>query len=952
MIAQNNVFTQEKAEKWADSVIRTMSVREKFAQLLMIPVYGNKSKEYIMEIIEKLRKEKPGGIIWMQGGPVRTLKLRNYLNTLIKIPLLHTIDGEWGLSMRLDSTLRFPKAMVLGAVRDDSLIYLTGKYIAAECKRMGIHLNFAPVVDVNNNPMNPVIGLRSFGENKQEVTRRARLYLKGMQDNGVPGCIKHFPGHGDTDTDSHLDLPVITHDRLRLDSLELFPFRELISENLPASVMVGHLFVNSLDSSKKLPATLSERIVKNLLLKEYGFKGLVFTDAMNMKGVSSLFPAGTAEIKAFQAGNDVLLFTENLSLVLDSLENAYRRGQADSVQLHRSCKKILMMKYRLTGAYADTIPTRNLIQDLNKKEVSDFIQKVNNKALTVLKLTSSIPINKKICVVVFSAKTYEKKNTFVRELEKYYLEVRYVSIPYKTSLEKIREILGQKDTGTQYVFLLTDVRFRPDDVFGIGETGKKNLENLIPLYDAMLILNGNPYLLNFLTTQKIPSLLLGYENTVYMQRAMALFLAGVIPCEGRIPVSAGGFKAGDGLQFYPSAQHALVNPFFYADSLINKAIEEKAFPGCQVWVWYKGQKVFHQSYGKVTYDENASAVHSGMIYDLASLTKILSTAYALMALETQKRFQVEGKRLGDYLPELKGTGKDTLPLSMILTHQAGLQAWIPFYLRTLKKKTGEYKPGYYSTKMSKEYPVRVAKNLFTKSSMKDTIFKRITESKMENYGQYLYSDLGYYYLMEIIERITGKTLKEFTDSLFSEAGVNLTYLPYRKYTLKQIVPTENDKVFRKQVIHGFVHDPGAALLGGVCGHAGLFGNAEDVGRMMLIFLNRGVTPEGKRILDSNVVKKYTSYVFPGQCRRGLCFDKPEPNEKKSSPVHSMCSPLSFGHSGFTGTFAWADPENQLIFVFLSNRVHPDASNDKINTMGIRGKLHRFFYEWAAKNPYP
>jgi beta-glucosidase-like glycosyl hydrolase/CubicO group peptidase (beta-lactamase class C family) len=940
------IFQNLKSERYADSVIKTLSVREKFAQLLMIPAYSNKDFKHIREVSEILKKEKIGGIIWMQGGPVKQLKYANYFHTFHSIPLLYAIDGEWGLSMRLDSTQRFPKAMLLGAIQNDSLLYNMGKYMARECRRIGIHLNFAPVVDINNNPLNPVIGLRSFGEDKNTVLRKAEMIIKGMQDYGVLACIKHFPGHGDTDTDSHLDLPVIPHDKKRLDSVELYPFRALVPYK-PASVMVGHLYVPALDSNKNTPATISKKIVTDLLKKEMNFNGLVITDAINMKGLAKFYPPGKAEVVAFKAGNDILLFCEQPSRALDSLMAAYNRKEIHDEDLNHKCRKVLMAKFYTQGNCADTLPTFNLNKFLNRKEISDFIQILNNKAVTLLKQNSELPIKKKKIYLVSFTKNKEDKNTLYQTLQRFY-DTRFMNIPYKSAVNETVEKLGKYDTSFHYVFLISELGISPKNHFGLGESGIHLLDTLIQLYKPVVCLNGSPYFLNSLNSGKIIDLIVGYENTAFMQKSLAYLLAGQIKAEGELPVTLNEFSKGSGIKNELLLIKKENNIFYKVDSLIMQALQEKAFPGCQISVMKDGKMIFSKSYGFTTYDEDAPRVHNDMVYDLASLTKILSTASALMVLESQGRFTTENKTLGDYLPELKGTGKDTLPIKMILTHRAGLQAWIPFYLRTLKKKTHEYKPGYYSRKLSAKHSVRVAKNLYTLPSMKDSIFQRITESKPEEYGKYLYSDLGYYYLMEIIERITGKKLNEFTDSIFKECGVNLCYLPYRRNSMSFIVPTEDDKIFRKQLIHGFVHDPGAALLGGVAGHAGLFGKASDVARMMHIFMNKGLTPEGKKIFDSSVVRRYTSYVYPNICRRGLCFDKPEPDANKNSPVHSLCSLSSFGHSGFTGTFAWADPDNKLVFVFLSNRVHPSAENDKINSMHIRGKIHREFYEIVKK----
>jgi CubicO group peptidase (beta-lactamase class C family) len=377
------------------------------------------------------------------------------------------------------------------------------------------------------------------------------------------------------------------------------------------------------------------------------------------------------------------------------------------------------------------------------------------------------------------------------------------------------------------------------------------------------------------------------------------------------------------------------------DSIALWGIQEKAYPGCQIVAMKDGKVVYQKAFGKFTYSPDAKDVDNGTIYDLASVTKITSSALALMKLASENKFDYK-KRLGDYLPDLKGTNKDSLLIEDVLTHRAGLQAWIPFYLKTLNKK-GEYKPGYYSVKQSEEYPVHVARKLYVRKDFVDTMYKRIHTSKLETPGKYVYSDLGYYFMQQIIEQQTQKKQEEFVKDMYAQLGLSLTYNPLKYFSQEQIAPTENDTKFRKQVIQGFVHDPGAALMGGVAGHAGLFGNALDVAKLMQMYLNKGEL-NGVRLLDSNVVKDFTSCHFCPVNRRGLCFEKPEPDEKKDSPVTSECSLASFGHSGFTGTFVWADPENNLIVVFLSNRVYPDAEPNKLAKLGIRGKIHKAFYE--------
>jgi beta-N-acetylhexosaminidase len=381
--------------------------------------------------------------------------------------------------------------------------------------------------------------------------------------------------------------------------------------------------------------------------------------------------------------------------------------------------------------------------------------------------------------------------------------------------------------------------------------------------------------------------------------------------------------------------------FGVVDSIALWGIREKAYPGCEIVAMKDGEIIYQKSFGKYTYNQDSKPVDNGTLYDLASLTKILSSSLALMKLRTDGQFDYT-RTLGSYLPYLSGTDKENLPIEEVLAHQAGLQSFIPFYLRTLDKK-GEYKPGIYSKTRSEEYPIQVARDLYLTKTYPDTILKRLTQSRVENRGKYLYSDVGYYFLQQIIEQQSQKALSDYVTDIYAKIGVGLTYQPLKHLSRMQIAPTENDGKFRKQIIQGYVHDPGAAMMGGVAGHAGLFGNALDVARVMQLYLNKGEW-NGTRILDSNVVREFTTCRFCPGNRRGLCFEKPELNTKKESPVVQECSAESFGHSGFTGTFAWADPVNNLVVVFLSNRVYPSAEENKLARMGIRGKIHKAFYD--------
>ena len=936
--------------RWADSVFNSLTPDQRLAQLFMVAAYSNRDGKHEKEIKELITKYQIGGLIWMQGSPVREAKLSSYFQSLSKVPLLYSIDGEWGLSMRLDSTPRYPRQMTLGAIQNDSLIFQMGIQVARDCKRMGIHVNFAPDADINNNPLNPVIGMRSFGEDKHRVAIKSAMYMKGMQAEHVMATGKHFPGHGDTESDSHSTLPEIKKNRQTLDSLELFPFRFLIREGL-ASMMVAHLNIPALDSTKNTPSSLSPKVINGLLKQEYGFKGLIFTDALNMKGVAAAFEPGRLEVQALLAGNDVLLFSANVPKALDEIKKAIASGILNRDELDQRVKKILQAKFWCGLNQSQQIVTRNLTKELNSKESSELNEKLAKAAITVLKNDNQfLPVKRsdtlKIIEVSFGI---EEPSSLFLTL-KNYAYAEHAGLSHNASMQEIMAVFEKVNDADIAIIQLNKATAKPDNNYGVGKQTFRLIDSMASLKPSVLVIHTNPYVLNsFKSVNRFKAVVVGYEYLPAMLKASANAILGLQEANGQLPVSTNLFPLHSGLSIpamSPSKQLRLKEEFlskkFAAiDSIALSGIAEKAYPGCQIVAIKDGEIIYQKSFGTFTYNKDSKPVDNGTLYDLASITKIAASSFALMKLQSEGKFDYK-KNLGDYLPELQGTNKEKLRIEDVLSHQAGLQAWIPFYLKSIDK-SGRYRPGYYNKKMNEEFPIPVAKNLYAVKGFNDSIYDKVLASKIENPGKYLYSDLGYYFMQRIIESQTQQPLNKYVGELYFKLGLGLTYHPLQYLSKTQIAPTENDEKFRKQIVQGYVHDPGAALMGGVAGHAGLFGNALDVARLMQFFLNKGQL-NGERLLDSNVVKDFTSCHFCPQNRRGLCFEKPETDPKKDSPVTSECSPESFGHAGFTGTFAWADPKNKLVFVFLSNRVYPNAEENKLTKLGIRGKIHKAFYE--------
>lgn len=947
-------FLQQES-RWVDSVFSSLTPDERIGQLFMIAAYSNKDMKHVREIREQIEKYKIGGLIFMQGGPVREAELCNYYQRLSKTPLLISIDGEWGLAMRLDSTAKYPRQMTLGAIKNDSLIYEMGRQIGRECKRMGIHVNFAPVADINNNPLNPVIGMRSFGENKYNVATKAVMYMKGLQDEGVMANGKHFPGHGDTDSDSHKTLPIISACKERLDTLELYPFRRLFDEGL-SSIMVAHLFVPCYDTTKNTASTLSPYIVNDLLKKQLGFQGLVFTDALNMKGVAGFYEPGEINVKAILAGNDVLLFADDVGNGIERIKAAIASGQITQQDIDERCKKILKAKYWCGLNRKQAVQTKNLYEDVLSVSSKKINTKLAEAAVTLLKNEQDLlPLKRldtlNIAEVVIGE---NNENDFTRTLRKY-TKVKHFHVTHDAKQKERDTIMAKLGQYNLVIVQLNKTSYKPDNDFGVSEGSKALLEKILSQKQSVLCLFANPYLINKLNgVDKAAAVLELYESSSFLQKAAADAVMGAIPVNGVLPVSTNLYKLGSGLEVSKPVRLQYVDPELMgiekkkleqADSIALYGIHEKAYPGCQVMAIKDGKVFYQKNFGRFTYDAASEKVSDSSVYDLASLTKILSSALALMKLQEQKQFDYH-QTLGYYFPELQGSNKYDLLYQDVLTHQSGLTAFIPFWQRTLTKGDA-YKPGIYSPVQTPEFPTQVAHKLYVVRGFTDSIYKQIINSKLEEKGKYLYSDVGYYFSKKLIEQKTGMPLNEYVSKTFyTPMGIHATYLPREVMSPLRIAPTEYDTKFRKQVLIGYVHDQGAALMGGVGGHAGLFGTAGDVAVIMQMLLNKGVYG-GQRYLDSAVVRDYTSAHSPDN-RRGLCFDKPEADEKKDSPVTKECSLQSFGHSGFTGTFAWADPQNGLIFVFLSNRVFPSTDENKLAKLGIRGKIHKVFYE--AVNP--
>jgi len=939
------VTVDAKAQNtWVNNILEKMTIEEKIGQLFMIQAYSNLEDEHEKGIVDMIQKYHIGNLIFMQGTPEKQAVLNNKYQELSKVPLMIGFDGEWGLDMRLKNTFRYPWNMTLGAVRDNSLIAKFGEQLGKHCKRLGIHINFAPVVDININPKNPIIGNRSFGENKDNVTDKAIAFTKGMQSIGVLANAKHFPGHGDTASDSHHTLPVIDFDMQRLDTLELYPYRKLFKENL-ASVMTAHMSIPKLEPNKKLPSSLSKIIVTDLLIDKMGFKGLIITDGLNMKGAANYSTSSEIDLAAILAGNDILLIPQDVPATVQLFKKAIKNKKLSIKRLDHSVRKILKAKYWAGLHNYKPVVLENLHEDLNSKTDVLLHRELVKKSITVVKNEKEImPIRnlekQKIAYVKFGEATSASFVTMLKNYAKIDVVSGVNSSDFLSKLKKYNLVILGYHTSNAHPW--KGFKFTKNDIATIQQIAKEK--------KVILTIFSSPYsLLDFKSFKNIEGLVVSYQNSEIAQEIAAQQLFGAIKANGKLPVTISTeFKEGFGLttSTLSRLQYGVPEEVKMSslklneiDVIAEEVMKKKMAPGMQILVARAGKVVYQKSFGYHTND-TLKKVKNTDLYDVASMTKILATLPMVMKAEGEGKFRIVTE-LKNILPELRNSNKDTLTVKEILSHNARLKSWIPFYKLTQDSITGENLPTFYATTKTEKFGIKVAENLYLQTSYKDSILKYIKKVDQREKEEYKYSDLGYYILKRALERTYKKPLNQLTQDYFYQSlGANRTsYLPREKYAMNEIVPTENDQYFRNQLLHGHVHDMGAAMLGGVGGHAGLFSSANDIAKIMQMYLQNGFYG-GNRFLKSATIAKFNKrYYADKKIRRGLGFDKPQLNPN----IEATCgcvSEESFGHSGFTGTYTWADPKSRIVYVFLSNRVYPTMENNELITENIRTKIQQ------------
>ncbi len=963
---------------WVDSVFSSLTQDERIAQLIWIDASGDENLQKQFKVAELIRKNNFGGLVFFEGTAVKQSQLINYYQSWAKTPLMIAMDAEWGPGMRLDEVMSFPYNMTMGAATDDELIRKCAASMAIQLKRLGVHISFGPVADINTEPLNPIIGMRSFGESRDRVTSKSLAYMKGLQENGIIAVAKHFPGHGDTKNDSHLSLPLLPYPRQRLDSMELYPFKRLSAEGI-GGIMTAHMRVPDLDPNGEGPSSLSNSAIEGVIRKEWNYKGLIITDAMNMGGAAITKKAGSIDVQAIKAGNDVIEFPVDGEATIKAVKEAIQNKDLTWDEINLKCRRVLAAKYYAGLNQLHQIKIAGLVADLNSANAQFANRQLVESSLTLLENKNNlIPLQGLDTLRIAALSVGSSTITPFQKMLANYTKVDYFNLSDNFTEEEFNETL-KKVSGYNLVITgvhsLYESKIRrtvkvgnlihvaPERPYGVTENLEKLLGRMSSLKNSVVVSFSNPYAISELKDFGHPDgLLIAYQNTAFAQELAAQLLFGGIGASGKLPVSIGNrYKAGDGLIISQSIRLKYTIPEEVGlnseklnrriDSIVNNALTQKAFPGCNVLVAKDGKVIFQKAYGFHTY-ENRIPASLDDIYDLASVTKVSGALPAIMKLNEDGKYKLD-EPFSTYWTDwrrgfLHPSNKSDITLRELLAHQSGLVPFIPFYKKSMNSK--ELSDKWYSAVPGDQYNLEVAPGLYLNSKFKAKVNKAIRKSPLKTRGKYVYSDLSVILTSEVVTKISGMKFTDYLDqNFFGPLGATtVTYQPTRKFSEDQIVPTEYDAIYRKRLVHGSVHDESAAVFGGIAGNAGLFASANDLAKLVQMYVQFG-TYGGKQYLKKTTIEEFNRVQFPqNNNRRGLGFDKPLIDNQKFDKDKSYpcpgASPQSFGHSGYTGTFFWADPSNGLVYIFLSNRVYPTRNNNKISDLNVRTEILQVMYD--------
>ena len=970
----NNV-DQVAMNQWVDSVFNSLSPDARIGQLFIAAVTPS-SNEATRELVQRLVTQKMvGGLIYENSTIAEQAEVTNLAQSLAAVPLMITIDGEWGLGMRLKEVPNFQRNLILGAIDDDMLLYEYGREVARQCRRMGIQVNFAPVLDVNDNPLNPVIGDRSFGESPELVARHAIAFARGLEDGGVMAVGKHFPGHGSSSEDSHKTLPVINKKLQEINTCELVPFRKFIEAGL-SGILTAHLLVPAIDNGRA-PTSLSSECVATLLRDDLEFDGLIFTDALNMKGATQML-YGSPSVNALLAGNDVLLMPDNISDEIEAIKAAVTNGKISQSTIDERCKKILRYKYALDLTSRQHVNTANLANDVNSQRANVIKRQLTAGSITVIKNNDDIlPIHNLQSRHIAVATIGNENGTaskFTRRCADY-AQVKRFDLNKAGSADALAEQLHDGHFNTIIV-----------------EVGEDNAANRAALNtvakkckNMVVVLTCKPYDIKqygtVITNKHVKAVVLTYENSSLAEDYAAQTIFGGNAANGNLPISLAfdgkktRYDAGHGIH-YPAnrlgysipAEVGLDNRLTaQIDSVCRLGVQQHAFPGCQVIVARHGKVVYKGSFGTIDYSSTVK-VDDNTLFGLASVSKATGTISGVMKAFDDGKFRLDDKA-SQYIPGLRDGDKEDITFRDLLYHETGMPASLNMWYMMMDEKTytgnlianaedathtvkimngawghkdAKMRTDIISTVKTDKFNIAIADGLWGGRITYDSIMNRMYHAKLGK-KKYLYSCCNFSLLADAVQRMTHSPLNYYVNNyIFAPLGAYHTmYRPLSKFSRDEIAYTEKDTYLRKQHIHGYVHDELAAFSGGVQGNAGLFSNANDLAKLFQMWLNGG-TYGGVRLLKASTVETFTTQKSPNS-HRGLGFDKPVVGDPDASNTCAEATPETFGHTGFTGTCFWVDPKNDMFYIFLSNRVSPTRNNPNFGRISARSHIQSLIY---------
>ncbi len=962
---------------WVDSVFQSLTPEKRIGQLIWINVSAKNDLNKQFKDAELIKKYGFGGIMFFVGEPITQANLTNFYQSISSTPLLVAMDAEWGIGMRLPGVAPFPYNMAMGAANDTALTKMAAKEIARQMKLMGLHIAFGPVCDINTEPMNPIIGMRSFGESRELVTNLSLAFMRGLQENGIMATAKHFPGHGDTRSDSHLSLPLLPYSRSRLDSLELFPFRKLSDQGI-GCIMTAHLQVPAIDSTTAIPSSLSPKIIDQILRKEWKYKGLIMSDALNMRGARGYEAAGKLDVLVLKAGNDIVDYPANPELSMKAILEAVKNKEISQAEIDLKCRRVLAAKLWSGLNRPVKVDTATLLQRINSPNAELIKRKIIESSLTLIANKKEIiPVqhleSTRIAVVSVGS---DHETPFQKMLSKY---TKIDCYQLKDNFTETERLVLQKkllayDMVIAGIHSMFEGKLRHSLQVGIGQKeapsrsygvsdGLDSLLNFLSKKEkSITVLFASPYGLSEIQPSiETDGLLVAYQNDSLAQELSAQLIFGGVGARGKLPVSiTRKYKIGTGLAIDNPIRLKYTIPEEVGicserlnrgiDSIVSNALSQEAFPGCNVLVAKEGRVIFHKAYGFHSYDKIIPEKENDL-YDLASVTKITGGLPAWLKLYDEGKINPD-EMVATYYPEWRNrlfhrSNKADISVRELLAHQSGLTPFMPFWKKSLEK--GKITDDWYTYEPDPKHKLQVARGLYLDNRFPDQVYKAIRKSALKSRGTYVYSDLPFVLTPVITSGISGQPFIESLDDNFYKplGAYRITYNPLSKFSDDEIIPTEKDDYYRKQQLLGTVHDESSAVLGGISGNAGLFGSANDLAKLYQMYLQMG-TYGGKVYLKESTMKEFSRVQFPqNKNRRGLGFDKPSLNnselsEKAAYPIKAA-SPESFGHSGYTGTFVWIDPKYQLVYIFLSNRVFPTRDNNKISDLSVRTEIQRVIY---------